>query len=83
MDASAKLELVCRRDGSVQEDLQRHVYLRTGRRIRNLSVELRPNGVVLRGLAHSYYIKQLAQQSVLDVLPHVRLQNSIDVGPQD
>jgi hypothetical protein len=48
-----------------------------------LSVELRPNCVVLRGLVDSYYIKQLAQQGVLDLLPDVCLQNAIAVGPLD
>ena len=83
MDATMNPELVCRRDSSMQQQIERHVHCRTGRRVRNLSVELQPHGVVLRGLADSYYVKQLAQQGVLDLLPEVHLQNAIAVGPLD
>jgi hypothetical protein len=61
-------------------DLERYVSARTGRRIRNLAIELLPERVVLRGEATSYYIKQLAQQGVRELLPLVRLENSITVG---
>ncbi len=62
-----------------QQELEIRVQARTGRRVRNLAVELMPEGVVLRGRTHAYYIKQLAQQEVRDVLPHVRLENAIVV----
>jgi hypothetical protein len=62
-----------------QFELERHVSARTGRRIRNLAIELGPEQVVLRGEATSYYIKQLAQQGVRELLPVVRLENSIVV----
>jgi hypothetical protein len=61
-------------------ELERHVSARTGRRIRNLAIELGPERVVLRGEANSYYIKQLAQQGVREILPQLRLENSIVVG---
>lgn len=57
-----------------------HVTARTGRRVQNLDIELCPDGVVLRGSAESYYVKQLAQHGVLEILPNVRLQNSIKVA---
>jgi hypothetical protein len=61
-------------------DLEEQVQQRTDRRVRNLSVECRPGRVVLRGQAPSYYIKQLAQHSLLDALPpHWRLENAITV----
>jgi hypothetical protein len=60
-------------------DLERHIHLRTGRRIRGLSIELRPEQVVLRGRAATYYAKQLAQHGVRDLLPQVRLENHIVV----
>jgi hypothetical protein len=60
-------------------ELEDRVLARTGRRIRNLAIELRPEGVVLRGDAASYYVKQLAQHGVRDVLPHVSLHNAITV----
>ena len=59
--------------------LVRQVQTRTGRRIRDLAVELLPEGVILRGYAATYYLKQLAQQGVREVLPHVRLENAITV----
>jgi hypothetical protein len=60
-------------------DLERYVTARTGRRVRNLAIELGPERVVLRGEATSYYIKQLAQQGIRELLPRVRLENSIIV----
>jgi hypothetical protein len=58
-------------------ELESQVHARTGHRVRNLSVELFAEGVVLRGRATTYHVKQLAQQGVLDVLPDVRLENAI------
>lgn len=63
----------------LQNELESRVNTRTGRRVRNLAVEMRPERVVLRGFASSYYVKQLAQQGIRDVLPHVRLENAITV----
>jgi hypothetical protein len=60
-------------------NLKNVVLARTGRRIRNLDVKLEPERVVLHGLAMSYYVKQLAQQGVREVLPDVRLENAIEV----
>lgn len=62
------------------KELEMHVRARTGRRVRNLDIELFPECVILRGRAHSYYVKQLAQQGVREVLPNVRLENAIEVG---
>jgi hypothetical protein len=63
----------------LQNEIESRVLTRTGRRVRGLAIELRPERVVLRGCASSYYVKQLAQQGVRDVLPHVRLENAITV----
>jgi hypothetical protein len=60
-------------------ELERHIQTRTGRRIRNLSVEMNPDRVILRGRTTTYYLKQLAQQGVLEVLPEVGLDNAIVV----
>ena len=58
--------------------------VRTGRRVRNLRVELRPEQVVLLGRAASFHVKQLAQHGVRELLPDVRLENTIIVdGPHD
>ena len=63
-----------------REELERQVAPRTGRRVRNLAIELSSERIVLRGHADTYYIKQLAQHGVRDVLPQVRLDNDIIVG---
>ncbi len=60
-------------------ELERHILDRTGRRVHALRVEVRDEQVVLRGRTSSYYIKQLAQHCVWDVLPDARLENDIIV----
>jgi hypothetical protein len=60
-------------------DLESRVLSRTGRRVRDLAVELAAESVVLRGTATTYHVKQLAQQGVRDVLPRIRLENAIVV----
>jgi hypothetical protein len=64
---------------SLQVQLEHQVHLRTGRRVRNLAIELRPERVILRGQVTSYYIKQLAQHGIRDVFPDLNLENSIVV----
>jgi hypothetical protein len=63
----------------LQVELERHIQIRTGRRIRDLSVELNSDRVVLRGYTATYYLKQLAQQGVRELLPGVGLDNAIVV----
>jgi hypothetical protein len=63
----------------LHQELFEHVCRRTGRRVRNLAVEVHPNGVVLRGRTSSYHVKQLAQHGVRDLLPDVELRNAIVV----
>jgi hypothetical protein len=63
----------------LKTELENRVLARTGRRVRDLAIEVIPDGVVLRGLTATYHVKQLAQQGVRDVLPHVRLENAIVV----
>jgi hypothetical protein len=64
---------------SLQQEVEQQVLVRTGRRIRDLAVELRPEQVILRGRATTYHLKQLAQHGVRDLLPDVRLENAIVV----
>jgi hypothetical protein len=54
---------------------------RTGRRVKNLVVEVTGSGeaVVLRGRANCFHVKQLAQQGAREALPNARLQNAIEV----
>jgi hypothetical protein len=63
----------------LQKELEQRVLARTGRRVRNLAIELSSERIVLRGRADTYYIKQLAQHGIRDVLPQVRLENAIVV----
>ena len=60
-------------------ELEQHVYFRTGRRIHDLVIEVSAERVVLRGRTPSYYVKQLAQHGVREVLPAVSLENAIVV----
>jgi hypothetical protein len=62
-----------------REELERHILARTSRRVHGLTVEVRNQQLVLRGRTSSYYVKQLAQHSVWDVLPDVVLANDIVV----
>jgi len=64
----------------LRSDLKNVVLSRTGRRVRNLDIDLQPERVVLHGLATSYHVKQLAQEGVREFLPHVTLANEIVVG---
>jgi hypothetical protein len=64
----------------LQLELESRVHVRTGRRVRNLAVELEPERIVLRGLTATYYVKQLAQQEIRDILPDARLENAIEVN---
>jgi hypothetical protein len=63
----------------LKSQLERNVQVRTGRRVRHLAIEIRPERVVLKGQASTYYIKQLAQHGVRDLLPHIQLENTIAV----
>ena len=63
----------------LQSELESRVRDRTSRRVRNLAVEIHPGRVVIRGQTATYYVKQLAQHGVQDLLPEVRLENTIVV----
>ena len=54
---------------------------RTHRRVRDLSLEVNDDRVVLRGRTDTYYIKQLAQEVVRELLPDIPLINAIVVAP--
>ena len=64
---------------SVAEIILQRVTTRTGRRVRELSVEVGPGRVVLRGRTSSFHVKQLAQHGVREILPDARLENAIVV----
>lgn len=64
----------------LRDELENRVRARTGRRLRDFDVELSPQGIVLHGLAPTFYVKQLAQHGVRELLPDVRLLNHIVVA---
>lgn len=63
----------------LRRDLEQLIHARVGNRVRNLDIQLSPEGVVLQGFAGSFHVKQLAQHSVREMLPQVQLQNAIQV----
>jgi len=52
---------------NLEHTLGRQIHLRTEGRIRPLSIDVRPDRIVVAGTAPSYYLKQLALEAVLDV----------------
>jgi hypothetical protein len=66
---------------SLTEVVTQRVAVRTGRRVRNLVVEITNSGegIVLRGRADSFHVKQLAQQGAREALPNASLKNVIEV----
>ena len=63
----------------IRKELETRVRARTGGRLRNLDIELSPEGVVLHGETTTFHVKQLAQHGVRECLPDVRLENAIVV----
>ena len=59
--------------------LETHIKSRLGSRVRHVRVVCRNNGVILQGSAHTYYAKQLAQHSVMEITKLPILANEIDV----
>ena len=65
---------------SLLMELETRVLARTSHRVRGLDIELSTDRVKLNGQTDAFYIKQLAQQGVLEMLPNVRLENAIEVA---
>jgi hypothetical protein len=59
--------------------LETHVQARLGSRVRSLRVVCRKNGIILQGSAYTYYAKQLAQHSVMEITDLPILANEIEV----
>ena len=62
------------------ERLARLVQRRTGGTIRQLRVEIKPEGIYLDGQCAAYYLKQLAQEAVLAITEDQKLFNQIEVA---
>ncbi len=52
---------------------------RLGNRIRDLQIDLQPLGLVLKGRASTYHVKQLAQHAAMEVCDLPILANEIEV----
>ena len=61
------------------ELLAERVQLRTGRRVPDLRIEVRDDEIVLLGTVRSFHIKQLALRGAREIVPELRLRNSIAV----
>jgi len=59
--------------------IERAVQRETGHGVRNLSVEVNRDGILLKGRCTSYYCKQLAQHAVMGMPGGDRLTNRIEV----
>lgn len=65
----------------LQQAISMHIDERTWRRVHHLEVVVDDEQIQVRGLATSYYVKQLAIQAVLDVIgikPAHRIQIDIE-----
>ncbi len=60
--------------------IERAVQRETGRGVADLTVEVSPQGVLLRGRCTTYYTKQLAQHAAMGLPGGDRLTNSIEVS---
>ena len=65
---------------SLSDRVQRVVNLRTAARVIDLQVDVQGQDVILRGIAPTYYVKQLATHAALDEIEHYTLTNDIDVA---
>jgi len=59
--------------------IERAVQCETDRGVADLTVEVGPQGVLLKGRCETYYTKQLAQHAAMQIPGGDRLVNSIDV----
>jgi len=64
---------------SLAEIVVQRVENRTGRRVRNLAVEVAPERVILRGRVNSFHVKQLAQAGAREAISGLLLENAIEV----
>ena len=61
---------------SIEQAVQRE----TGRGVADLTVEVSPQGILLKGRCTTYYTKQLAQHAAMSMPGGDRLTNSIEVS---
>jgi len=59
--------------------LERHIHSETLRQVRHLDVRLEDRHLVVRGAAPSYYVRQIAEQAALELVPWHELDLEISV----
>jgi hypothetical protein len=64
---------------NLKEELEQRVRAKLGNRLRNLEIRLSEDAIILNGQAPTYHVKQLAQHSICEYLPKLRLYNAIHV----
>ena len=62
------------------DELETHVRSRLNGRLRDFRLSIRDGGLVLEGRTHSYYVKQLAQHTIMAAADLPIRGNKIDVG---
>ena len=60
-------------------ELERHIQCRLGGQIREFRLVVADKGLILRGRAHTYHAKQLAQHAVMEATELPILANEIEV----
>lgn len=65
---------------SLEERLATQIHRRTSRRVRGLAVEVQNETIVVRGMAPSFHVKQLALHAVRELLPNSSFRNRIVVA---
>ncbi len=60
--------------------IERAVQVGTGHGVADLTVQVGPEGILLKGRCASYYTKQLAQHAAMNMPGGERLTNSIEVA---
>lgn len=63
----------------IETRLETHIQARLSSRVHHVRVVCRNNGVILKGRAHTYYIKQLAQEAVMEITDLPILANEVEV----
>jgi hypothetical protein len=61
-------------------ELEAHVQSRLGGQVRDFGLVVTDKGLILRGHAHTYYAKQLAQHVVMEATRLPILANEIEVS---
>ena len=62
------------------EQLEDRIRLRTDRRLRGLSISRDRGQVLVSGRALSFYVRQLAEQAAMELLPADQLRLKIEVA---